>query len=100
MDVRSVSLKVGAALYFAPSWSLGLAVERSTDFLDTDDPNTLANELDAAYWVGGFGNYSFHDRIEFSLFAGIRRGGTACTAGTCYLVLPFEGAEFRITTHL
>ena len=62
--------------------------------------STLANELDAAYWVGAFGNYSFHDRVEFSLFTGIRRGGTACTAGTCYLVLPFEGAEFRITTHL
>jgi hypothetical protein len=33
-----------------------------------------------------------------TLFAGQRREGIACTAGTCYVVEPFEGVELRITS--
>jgi len=32
------------------------------------------------------------------LFVGKRRGGLACTAGTCYQVQPFEGAELRLVS--
>jgi hypothetical protein len=30
------------------------------------------------------------------MFAGKRRGGTACTSGTCYYVPDFEGLELRV----
>jgi hypothetical protein len=33
-----------------------------------------------------------------TLFAGQRREGLACTAGTCYTVSAFEGAELRLTS--
>jgi hypothetical protein len=33
-----------------------------------------------------------------TLFAGQRREGLACTAGTCYQVQAFEGAELRLTS--
>ncbi len=39
-------------------------------------------------------------RNEATLFYGERRGGLACTAGTCYLVQDFEGLELRLTTRL
>jgi len=32
------------------------------------------------------------------LFLGKRRGGLACTAGTCYQVQPFEGVELRLVS--
>ena len=31
-----------------------------------------------------------------NLFVGQRRSGLACTAGTCYEVLGFEGIEMRL----
>jgi hypothetical protein len=37
---------------------------------------------------------------EATVFAGTRRGGRACTAGTCYEVEPFEGVELRLTSRL
>jgi Family of unknown function (DUF6029) len=37
---------------------------------------------------------------EVTVFYGQRRGGRACTAGTCYEVAPFQGAELRLTTRL
>ena len=35
------------------------------------------------------------ERTDVTLTAGRQRGGRACTAGTCYEVQPFEGAELR-----
>ena len=35
--------------------------------------------------------------FEATLFYGKRRGGLACTAGTCYKVEPFKGTELRLT---
>ena len=89
-----------AALYFSPDWSVGVTVERSTDFLETDNPDTPDWETATAYWVGGFLGYHFLEKYDLSLFAGSRRGGPACTAGTCYEVLPFRGVEVRLTSRL
>lgn len=33
---------------------------------------------------------------DATLFFGERRGGQACTAGTCYEVQPLEGVELRL----
>ena len=37
-------------------------------------------------------------RNEATLTAGKLRGGRACTAGTCYEVQPFDGAELRLVS--
>jgi hypothetical protein len=37
-------------------------------------------------------------RQQATLTVGRTRGGRACTAGTCYEVPPFEGAEFRLVS--
>ena len=89
-----------AALYIAPNLSVGISVERSTDFLETDNADTPEFELDSKYWLGVFAGYQFLNRFNASLFAGTRRGGPACTAGTCYEVLDFRGMELRLTTRL
>ncbi|NOT32000.1 MAG: hypothetical protein HOP15_16260 [Planctomycetes bacterium] len=38
------------------------------------------------------------ERHTATLLVGERRGGRACTAGTCYEVQDFKGAELRLTT--
>jgi len=38
------------------------------------------------------------EQHEATLTAGQRRGGIACTAGTCYEVQPFEGVELRLVS--
>lgn len=39
-------------------------------------------------------------RSHATLSVGEQRGGLACTSGTCYQVLPFKGAQLRLTTRL
>ena len=43
-------------------------------------------------------NARLSDQNEATLFVGERRPGLACTAGTCYVVEAFKGAELRLTT--
>jgi hypothetical protein len=77
---------------------LSAAVDRTTDPLETDDPATLTVQETSPvrFWSatasGGAGN------VDAVLFVGERRGGIACTSGTCYQVLPFRGAELRLMT--
>ncbi len=97
---RFTNMHGSAALHIAPDWGIGITVERSTDFLETDKPETPAYETDAKYWVGGFLTCHFLERFDAMLFAGSRRGGPACTAGTCYEVLPFRGIELRLESRL
>ena len=76
-----------------------LMMERSSDLLETDDPATLSRiETAARTWWAVALSGQFAGRYEAQLFAGRRRGGTACTSGTCYQVLPFSGLEIRITS--
>jgi len=37
------------------------------------------------------------EHFDATLFYGRRRGGLACTAGTCYTVEPFQGTELRLS---
>jgi hypothetical protein len=92
--------------YVALSWKhptgAGIAVmlDRTTDPLEVDDARTLDRiETDPLnLWSIGL-SARVGTRHGVSLFAGRRRGGTACTSGTCYQVLPFRGAEMRISSH-
>lgn len=85
------NLYLGLALHRAPGVSLSLLVQRSTDRLETG-----AAETGATYWFGGSLGWQVHERHSINLFGGKRRTGLACTAGTCYEVLGFEGVEVRL----
>ena len=92
-------------IYSALSWqhpsgiSIGLTMDRTPDPLEVDDPATLNRiETGTRTWWAVNLSARLGARHEALLFVGRRRGGTACTSGTCYQVLPFEGLEMRLTT--
>ena len=92
-----------ASLTFSasPRYSVSVVAQRSTDVAETDDPATpFITEADPKYWLSFSGAYQLDMNHEISFFYGARRGGLACTSGTCYEVLPFEGFEIRWTAHL
>lgn len=85
----------------SPTFSLAYALERSTDLAATDDPATpLIAETKPKYWHSVVGTLELGRRNQVSLFVGTRRGGISCLSGTCYEVLPFEGAELRWISRL
>lgn len=85
-------------LSIAPRYSIAIVAQRSTDSAETDDPTTtLVTETSAKTWLALTGSYQLDMNHEVSFFYGARRGGLACTSGTCYEVLPFEGFELRWT---
>jgi hypothetical protein len=72
--------------------------ERTND-PDAEAPADQASpDVQANTFVAGVVNVRIGERHEATLFAGERRGGPACTAGTCYNVEPFEGVELRLTS--
>ncbi len=68
--------------------------ETIADRIDTDETET------EKHFFGIGGTYRPNSRQSFTVFAGDRRGGPACTSGVCYEVLDFRGFEFRWTTKL
>lgn len=84
----------------SPLLSIGFALDRSTDPVETDDPATFAEvETEAKYWQSVVASFQLNMSHEISLFYGSRRGGLVCLSGTCYEVLPFKGVELRWTGH-
>lgn len=80
----------------APRLSAGIVWERSTDPLQTDNPETSSVvERKPRHWRGYTLGYQFSNHYFATLFYGKRRGGPACTSGICYEVLDFEGLEIR-----
>jgi hypothetical protein len=63
----------------------------------TTDPAERLDELPRHYLAGVL-SAPIGQRHVVTLFAGQRREGIACTAGTCYVVEAFEGVELRITS--
>ncbi|MFQ6093719.1 MAG: DUF6029 family protein [bacterium] len=83
----------------SPRVALAVIGERSTDPFETDNPETFDKvEKGPKYWLGVNLNYQISVEHELNIFYGHRRGGPACTAGTCYEVLPFEGLELRLSS--
>jgi hypothetical protein len=62
----------------------------------TNDP--FVDENNNKFWFGGNIRYKISNNHTLLLFAGQRRGGTACNAGVCYEVLDFKGIEARLTS--
>ncbi len=90
---------VSAGVTRAGLGSAGVVAEFSNDPNEKDDGLTFdIVETDPKRWLGGYATIILDANHEASLFAGSRRGGTACTSGTCYLVPDFEGVEVRISS--
>ena len=91
--------------YTAVSWQhpggVGAAVtlDRTTDPFEVDRLETPDIETGSRIFWSLNLNARFGGRYNAVLFAGERRGGTACTSGTCYQVLPFKGLEMRINSY-
>ncbi len=77
------------------SWSAGMVLQRATDVLETG-----ASPAGASYWTGISAGWQMAEAHRLDLFAGQRRAGLACTGGTCYEVLGFEGVELRLVNQL
>ena len=91
---------VSLTLARAAVGSISAVWERTTDKaaappLKAGDPPFVARHFLGVYVRGHISS-----RQDATLFYGDRRGGRACTAGTCYDVLPFKGAEVRLSWHL
>ncbi|MBT4140360.1 MAG: hypothetical protein HOE48_20790 [Candidatus Latescibacteria bacterium] len=76
-----------------------LIVDHTSDPFEVDRPETFDIETGRrTFWSLNL-NARISTHYDAALFAGERRGGTACTSGTCYQVLPFKGVEMRINTY-
>jgi len=79
--------------------SVAVQAEFSNDPLEKDDPFTEDEvESDPRSWWGVAGNVQLDANHEILFFIGDRRGGTACTSGTCYEVPDFSGIEMRVSS--
>ncbi|MFH1845203.1 MAG: DUF6029 family protein [bacterium] len=79
--------------------TVAIQAEFSNDPLEKDDPFTEdAVESTPRSWWGVAGNVQLDTNHEILLFIGDRRGGTACTSGTCYEVPDFSGIEMRVSS--
>ena len=80
-------------------WGSAGAVWERTNDPEQEDPEKADDAaIDPRHFFGAIFQVRLTERHEASLFYGERRGGRACTAGTCYEVLPFKGAELRLMT--
>ncbi len=72
-----------------------MQIQRSNDALET------GAEIDGpTYWLSTNFNWQIDEHHSANLFWGKRRSGLACTAGTCYEVLGFDGVEIRLVNQL
>jgi hypothetical protein len=96
--IRSEDWAVVGTFSWANLGSVGFLFERTDDPLFLDDPFTPEIETDPRSYFGGSLSWRAGERHDVILFAGRRRGGTACTSGTCYFVPDFEGLELRVSS--
>jgi hypothetical protein len=78
--------------------SVALVMERSTDPDQEDPDDFLEPGVQPRGFLAAVLSAVLSDMHQATLFVGERRGGRACTAGTCYEVQPFKGAELRLTS--
>ena len=78
--------------------SAGIGVTRTTDPRDLPSDDFGLPTADRAVFAGASLSGDVGESHQVSLFAGRRRGGRACTSGTCYDVPSLEGAELRVTS--
>ncbi len=76
-----------------------LVIDHTTDPFEVDRAETFKIETGSRTFYSLHLNARFGTHFDAIIFAGERRGGTACTSGTCYQVLPFKGVETRLNTY-
>jgi hypothetical protein len=87
-----------AALSKAGVLRVAALLEASNDLGETDDPFTTAVERDPVHWLSLVASRDIGANHQATLTVGKRRGGLACTSGTCYVVPGFDGAELRVVS--
>jgi hypothetical protein len=80
--------------------SAAVLFERSTDPEQEDPEFNPIPGVTPRHFTAGVLSARLSERHDAVLFFGERRGGRACTAGTCYEVKPFTGVELRLTSRL
>lgn len=80
--------------------SAGLVWEHTTDKAASPPAVRGDPPFRSRNFLGLYLSGRISSRQEATLFYGERRGGRACTAGTCYEVLAFKGAELRLSSRL
>ncbi len=89
---------VSLALSRAGWGTAGVSVTRTSDPRDLPSDEFGLPTADRASFVGASLSGDVGPSHQVSLFAGRRRGGRACTSGTCYDVPSLAGAELRVTS--
>ena len=92
---RFENVHASLAVTRADRGSVAVSWERTSDPLD---PSWDFGRKRALHFVGWTASARVAERHEAVLFAGQRRGGLACTAGSCYEVQPFKGVELRLVS--
>lgn len=78
--------------------SAGVSFTRTTDPQDLPTDDLGAPTKRSVVFTGVNASAEIDARNRLTLFAGRRRGGRACTSGTCYEVPSLDGAELRWET--
>ena len=91
LDFPYNNLYLNLEAHRVPGLSASIQLQRTTDELETG-----ADASGATWWWGLNLNAEIRNGHSISVFAGHRRSGLACTGGTCYEVLGFEGVEMRL----
>lgn len=89
---------VSVAVSRAGWGTAGMSVTRTSDPRDLPSDDFGLPTAERASFIGGSLSGDVGQSHQVSLFAGRRRGGRACTSGTCYDVPSLEGAELRVTS--
>lgn len=95
---RSDDVAVVALLSKAGLGQVGVLWEKTNDPQFEDDPLTPDVETDPRSFFGATASWRINAQHDVIVFTGKRRGGVACTSGTCYFVPDFEGSELRVTS--
>jgi hypothetical protein len=88
-----VSAQVARAGWGSLAW-----IWQRTTNPDEEDPNLFGGPVEPRVYRAWNASALIGSSHTIQLFVGERRGGPACTAGTCYEVAPFEGAELRLAS--
>jgi hypothetical protein len=98
LPVSFVDRYASATVARAGWGSLSFAWTRTDDPNDEDPGDTDLSHVEPNTFLAGIASAHLGDRSTATLFVGERRSGVACTAGVCYLVQAFKGAELRLTS--
>ena len=89
-----------ASLTYAWADVVSLAAIRQTtdDPVDAGPPDPVTKSVPRRVFPSLSARVRIGDHHEVVGFWGRRRGGIACTAGTCYFLPAFDGVSFRLTS--